>query len=180
MSIEKLRIEGVGLHPIRVIFVLLITAVFLFVNSKSIYYDSYVFERQEIYFSDGEYIGRLIISKINVDLPILEGASEENLKHSAGHIKYTCFPGEDGNCFIAAHRSWTPGKLFNKLDELEAGDTVTIITGYGEYKYIVSYKYVVEPENTNVFLMDEYDLTLVTCTPLYKASHRLLVFCTLL
>lgn len=167
--------------------IVLIIVLFLFVDTDCIYNNSLNFERTEEQeepanrkeFSDGKYIGKITIEKIDVDLPIIENASEENLKHSTCHIKYTCFPGEKGNCFVAAHRSWTYGKFFNRLDELEPGDSIAIETGYGKYNYKVNCIEVVKPNNTEVFFRDEYDLTLVTCTPLILATYRLLVFCSL-
>ena len=130
--------------------------------------------------NSGDVIGKIVIDKINLELPIIEEANEENLKIGATHVLYTPLPWEKGNCFIAAHRSWTYGRNFNRLDELQSGDIIKIITKkiFTEkiFTYKVITKEIVEPENKEVFNR-KYDLTLTTCTPLYTPTHRLLVYC---
>ena len=123
----------------------------------------------------GDIIGKIVIDKINLELPIIEEANEENLKMGTTHVLYTPLPWENDNCFIAAHRSWTYGRNFNRLDELQSGDIIKIFTEK-IFLYKVITKEIVEPENKEVFNR-KYDLTLTTCTPLYTPTHRLLVYC---
>ena len=75
----------------------------------------------------------------------------------------------------------TYGRHFNRLDELIAGDVVTLTVADGStFDYVVSDKAVMTPEEVSKALTaytDGFKLTLVTCTPTGVGSHRLLVYC---
>ena len=122
-------------------------------------------------------IGVLKIDKIKVNLPILEGTSQKNLKIGAGWMKETTKIGEVGNTALAAHRSHTYGRFFNRLDEIEIGDRVMITAQGKEYSYEVFNKVVVKPTDVSVLKRNKKDkiLTLITCHPLYKATDRLII-----
>ncbi|AOT73078.1 hypothetical protein Gferi_11005 [Geosporobacter ferrireducens] len=122
-------------------------------------------------------IGVLKIDRIKVNLPILEGATQKNLKIGAGWMKETTKIGEVGNTALAAHRSHTYGRFFNRLDEVEIGDKVMVIAQGNEYHYEVFNKIVVEPTDVSVLKRNKKDkiLTLITCHPLYKATDRLII-----
>lgn len=122
-------------------------------------------------------IGVIKISKIKVKSPIVEGVKSVNLKVGVGHIPGTAGLGQAGNCALAGHRSYTFGRFFNRLDELKIGDMISIITRDGEYKYKVYEKTVVLPSDVSVLKgsKNESVLTLITCTPIYVATHRLIV-----
>lgn len=121
--------------------------------------------------------GILSISKINLKLPILHGATQENLKTTLASIENTGQAGQIGNYAIAGHRSHTYGRNFNRLDELEVGDTINISTKETTYKYQVTEKLTVEPKDVWVLQGNDIDkeLTLVTCDPLINPTHRLIV-----
>ncbi|WP_297424651.1 class D sortase [Clostridium sp.] len=121
-------------------------------------------------------IGIITIPKIDLKAAIGEGIDTETLKYAVGHFTGTPLPGQKGNFCIAGHRSYTYGEFFNRLDELEIGDEISIQTNSGTYKYSVYDKKVVEPneisvlDNTNTSI-----ITLVTCTPIRVATHRLII-----
>ena len=122
-------------------------------------------------------IGRIHIDKIDLEIPILEGTTKTSLRLGAGHIADTSRLGEVGNTALAAHRSHTYGRMFNRLDELEVGDIIEVETADGNFEYTVFKKHVVEPDDLSVLNKNDRDriLTLITCTPLYTATHRLVV-----
>ncbi|WLR55788.1 class D sortase [Mesobacillus subterraneus] len=122
-------------------------------------------------------LGVIEIDKIHVRLPILYGASARNLDLASGLLSGTSLPGMAGNSAIAAHRSRTYGRMFNRLDEIGAGDIVTVKDKKGTYKYQVYDTLVVEPKDVSVLnsSQDEKTLTLITCTPIDTATHRLIV-----
>ncbi|SDI33639.1 sortase A [Alteribacillus persepolensis] len=122
--------------------------------------------------------GVIRIPAIDVELPILPGATEEHLDIGAGLIEGTAALGKAGNSAIAAHRSYTYGRMFNRLDELAAGDEVEIETREGTFVYHVFDTVVVPPFDTSVLDQstgDESLVTLVTCTPMKNPTHRLIV-----
>ncbi len=122
-------------------------------------------------------LGIIQIKKIKVKAPIVEGVKSYNLSRAVGHIPGTAAIGQPGNCVLAGHRSYTFGKFFNRLDELVVGDEIIITTKKEDLTYKVSKISVVTPEDVSVLQgrTDENIITLVTCTPVYVASHRLIV-----
>ncbi|MGY4688369.1 class D sortase [Salibacterium sp. K-3] len=123
-------------------------------------------------------IGILRISAIGAELPVAAGASAEILEVAAGHLAGTAALGEEGNSAVAAHRSHTYGRMFNRLDEVAAGDVIEVETGTGTYSYTVFQTKIVDPSDTSVLRQDtngEKVLTLITCTPMKNPVNRLIV-----
>ena len=122
-------------------------------------------------------LGIIRIKKIKVVAPIVEGVRSSNLKAAVGHIPGTAGLGKPGNCALAGHRSYTFGKFFNRLDELIIGDEISITTKKEDLNYEVYKILTVTPEDVSVLKgsKDDTIITLITCTPIYVASHRLIV-----
>lgn len=122
-------------------------------------------------------LGSIQINKIKVKYPIVEGVKAENLRVAIGHIPGTAGLGEVGNTALAGHRSHAFGKFFNRLDELEAGDEIIITVNKKSFKYVVYDKLVVDPTDTSVLRGTKKNkvVTLITCTPLYSSTHRLVI-----
>jgi sortase A len=121
-------------------------------------------------------IGIINIPKIDLKVAVGEGIENKTLKYAVGHFEGTAMPGEKGNFAVAGHRSYTYSEYFNRLDELNVGDDIIVKTSKGEFTYKVYDKKVVEP--TEVSVLDktkEATITLVTCTPIRVATHRLIV-----
>ena len=131
--------------------------------------------------SNQKVLGIIQIPKIKVKDPIVEGVEKSNLKAGIGHVPGTPLPGQPGNCALAGHRNYALKKLFRRLDELKNGDEVTIITKTETLKYIVTGKVVVEPDDVSVLegSEDKSIISMITCTPMYVHSHRLVVFAEL-
>ncbi|WP_313640658.1 class D sortase [Paenibacillus sp.] len=125
----------------------------------------------------GKVIALIEIDKIDLKLPVLEGATKANMKHAAAHMKETTPIGEIGNAAIAAHRARTTGRLFNRLNEVVIGDTITVKTSDQVYNYEVYDISVVDPSDVSVLDGNNKDkiLTLITCDPLVDPTHRLIV-----
>lgn len=124
-----------------------------------------------------EVIGIIKISKIKVKLPIVEGVKKENLRVGVGHIPGTAQLGAVGNSALAGHRSYALGHFFNRLDEIVVGDEIIILTKKNIYKYKVYEKLVVLPEDVSVIypVGNKNIITLITCTPVRVATHRLII-----
>ncbi|MBH0173630.1 class D sortase [Fictibacillus sp. 23RED33] len=122
-------------------------------------------------------IGKLEINSIQLMLPIMEGASQENLKVAAGQLTGTSPIGEAGNTAIAAHRSYTYGKQFNRLTEVEVGDPIIIETNSKKLTYKMIDKTIVKPDDLSVLKQNETAsiLTLITCHPMKNPTHRYIV-----
>lgn len=128
-------------------------------------------------YKEGETIGIISIAKLDMELPILEGATQSNMKNAAAHLTGTAQLGQAGNAAIAAHRAHKTGRLFNRLNELTYGDEVVIKARGQDLVYQVDQISVVEPTDISVLEgdLDKQRITLITCDPLYEATHRLIV-----
>jgi sortase A len=124
-----------------------------------------------------QMIGTLQIKKLKIDVIVVEGIGDADLKVGVGHFPGTAGIGEEGNCAIAGHRSYTFGKFFNRLNEVAVGDEIIVSNGIEDFKYIVYKVFVVEPSDTYVLNQVEgyRILTLITCEPIYVATHRLII-----
>ncbi len=131
--------------------------------------------------SNQKVLGIIQIKKIKVKAPIVEGVKSYNLASAVGHIPGTAALGEPGNSALAGHRSYTFGKFFNRLDEIEIDDEIIITTKKEDMKYKVTKIHIVTPDDVSVLKgsKDESVITLITCTPIYVATHRLIVVATL-
>ncbi|QJD82348.1 class D sortase [Cohnella herbarum] len=126
---------------------------------------------------DDKTIAIIEIDKIDLKLPVLEGATTKNMKVGAAHMTETAQLGEIGNAAVAAHRAHTKGRLFNRLDEIEIGDMIDIRMRDGKVMYRVTEIKIVEPTDLSVLNGNQSDamLTLITCDPLVNPTHRLIV-----
>ena len=121
----------------------------------------------------------LSIPKIDAELPVTAGVSEEQLKVSEGWVRQTDVIGSKGNAVIAGHRSYTYGRHFNHLEELETGDKIVFTSSDGDtISFWVTEILTAEPDDPAVFALPQdggAQLTLYTCTPIKIATHRLIV-----
>ncbi len=128
---------------------------------------------------DGDAVAVINIPKIGLDEVVVEGVGVEELKKGVGHYPDTKMPGEAGNAALAGHRT-TYGHPFNRIDELVAGDDISITTKAGTFHYSVIEKKVVTPESIEVLdNTKDNRLTLTTCHPKYSAESRLIVIAQL-
>lgn len=130
--------------------------------------------------AQGEDIAVLSIPAIGCEEMVKQGTARRTLSGALGHMEETAMPGEAGNCVIAGHRNYNFGLFFNRLDEVVIGDEIIVETKENVYTYHVTDILVVEPQQVSVLQeTQEASITLITCTPLYIASHRLIVTGTL-
>jgi sortase A len=123
-------------------------------------------------------IGIMQIERIDLKLPVVEGATKATLKVALGHVSESAPIGEVGNCIIAGHRKYEYGLMFNRLDEVEVGDVINYTSVKGiPLNYKVYATTVIIPNDNSLFDYEygQKKLTLLTCTPIKKATHRLLI-----
>ena len=127
----------------------------------------------------GEALGYITIPKIDVNLPIYNGTSQDVLSKGVGHMEQSSYPlgGESTHCVLTGHRGLPSAVLFTDLDKLEIGDEFYLHVLDEILAYKVDQIKVVEPnESGDLEIIDGKDYcTLVTCTPYAINSHRLLV-----
>lgn len=130
---------------------------------------------------------RIVIPEIDLDLPVQNAPTrdiEELYEYlKGGPVRYidSARLGEEGNILIFAHTSHLPVvknqmyKAFNRVPELEPGDTIRISGGGHEYLYSVnSVEQMDIDDPTSVISLagEGKRLTLVTCDTLTGKSAR--------
>jgi len=107
----------------------------------------------------------LRISKIGLEVPVLEGDDALTLNRGVGHIPGTAMPGQVGNVGVAGHRDG----FFRGLKDLAAGDVIEMQrAGAGDTvdRYVVRNVAIVMPADTSLLKNTSgSELTLVTCYP---------------
>lgn len=123
-----------------------------------------------------DVIGILSIPKIDLVVAVQEGVDQHTLNYAVGHFPQTALPGEKGNFAVIGHRNYARGQFFNRLGEIEVGDEIIIQRNAQEYVYWVTQTFVVTPDQTSVLdVTPEAQITLVTCAPPRRSTHRLIV-----
>ena len=124
-------------------------------------------------------MGYVEIPKIEVNLPIYHGTSEEVLQKGIGHLLGSSLPigGEGFHSVLTGHSGLAGAKLFSDLDQLSLGDRFYLHILGETLAYEVTEINRVLPHETELLtaLAGEDLCTLVTCTPYGVNSHRLLV-----
>ena len=127
----------------------------------------------------GESLGYITIPKIDVNLPIYEGTSDDVLLKGVGHLEGSSYPlgGESTHSVLTGHRGLAEAVLFTDLDKLETGDKFYLHIMDEVLAYQVDQVKVVLPEETDdlTIVQGQDYCTLVTCTPYAINTHRMLV-----
>jgi sortase A len=111
---------------------------------------------------EGRSLGEIQIPRLGLTAMVLQGSSAAVLRHAVGHVAGTALPGESGNVVLAGHRD----TFFSPLEQLHAGDLITLKTHHGEFTYLVESTAVVPPSDVQVLQPTaERTLTLITCFP---------------
>lgn len=132
----------------------------------------------------GDAVAKLLIPDINVSWTVVSGVGVDDLQKGPGHYPGTPMPGMPGNASIAGHRT-TWGAPFNRIDELDPGDEITVQTAQGVFTYRVVPQengkghFIVSPDRVDVLDQDFIDtpdrLTLTACHPKFSARQRIIV-----
>jgi len=124
----------------------------------------------------GPVLTRLRIPKISLDAIVAEGTSPKALLEGPGHLEETALPGEQGNAVIAGHRD----TFFRHIFELSAGDEIMVERNGQTFRYEVTGKKIINPDDTSVIAPSRgSQLTLITCYPPHyigPAPERFAVF----
>lgn len=129
-----------------------------------------------------ETFGVISISKLNLEMPLYLGATDENMAKGAAVLSGTSVPigGSNTNAVIAGHRGWGGAAYFRYITELSIGDEVIITNLWERLRYRVVGTKIIEPhEIENILIQPGRDMvTLLTCHPYASGGkQRYLVYC---
>ena len=117
----------------------------------------------------------LRISKLHLEVPVLEGTDDLTLNRGVGRIRGTAQFGNDGNVGIAGHRDG----FFRGLKDINIGDKLDLEERNRTDTYVVDQLQIVGPNEISVLRpRSKPSLTLVTCYPFYfigSAPQRYIV-----
>ena len=149
-------------------------------NSREAY-QAYRFDLTE-YGLESQVFGVIRIPKMELEMPLYLGASDENMANGAAVLAQTSIPigGESVNSVIAGHRSWNGFKYFLDIELLEQGDEIYITNLWETLTYRVTEIRIINPNEIDAILIQPGKdmITLLTCHPYGSGGlYRYLVFC---
>lgn len=113
----------------------------------------------------GSQFATLKIESVDLDVPVLQGEGNAELRKGVGHYVGSLLPGEGGNVVLSGHRE----TAFYPLKDVKVGDEVKVETDYGQYVYRISDIYITTPDDiTPTIPTDTERLTMYTCYPFIK------------
>jgi sortase A len=122
---------------------------------------------------------RVQIQAINVDAPVVQGDTWDQLKKGVGQHIGSADPGQVGNVVLSAHDD-VFGEIFRNLDRLQPGDQVVVFTEQKQFVYTVTSSQIVAPTQVDVMNPTSAPtLTLISCYPYMVDNHRIVVFAKL-
>lgn len=127
----------------------------------------------EVNNNKNEYIiGILKISNINLEAPIMLG--EENLNYVVAKYRNSVDFGQVGNVILAGHNNMK-GSIFRNLHKLKIGTVVEIESNNKIYKYRITKREIVEPNDHSLLTQDlsKKEITLITC--INRAKQRVIL-----
>jgi sortase A len=125
---------------------------------------------------EGAAIGRLEIPRLGLNMVLVNGTEAGTLKKGPGRDRRTFMPGQGELVYVAGHRT-TYSAPFSDIDELEAGDRVTLRVPYATFVYRVTGHVVVPATDIGRLRSNGREvLALQACHPRFFASHRYIVY----
>lgn len=122
-----------------------------------------------------EQATQIQIASIDVDAPIVQGDSWEQLKKGVAQHIGSADPGQPGNLVLSAHND-VYGEIFRHLDQMSSGDQITIFTAQHSYAYTVTDIEIVDPTDVEVMAPTaDATLTLISCYPYMVDTKRIVV-----
>lgn len=107
-------------------------------------------------------LGKIVINKIDVNAPVMDGVDQDILKVSVGHFKETDY--WNGNVALASHNRGSYAHYFEKINQLNIGDEIKYQTELGTRIYIVNKIDEVSEQDLSVLQGSKDNmLTLITC-----------------
>lgn len=114
----------------------------------------------------GQLYGKVKIEKLQLNVPLYFGDTEEILREGAGQFMGSVYPGELGTTLIGGHNV----DDFGKLGAAQVGDEIMLQTTYGNYVYRINRLDVRDKKdkeiNDMIYQRNDRRLILYTCYPI--------------
>ncbi len=109
------------------------------------------------------------IPKIDLEIAVAPNVRASSLWVLPGHYPSSVQPGQKGVAAYFGHRMYGKGRHFNRLNEIEKGDTIEIQRKGKIYTYTVDVQRIINPIDLGKYVFEETSKTkivLVTCHPI--------------
>jgi sortase A len=127
----------------------------------------------------GEAIGRIVIGRLGLNMVLVDGTDEESLKKGPGRDLRTYMPGQNRLVYIAGHRT-TYLAPFSHIDDIRDGDYIRLEMPYATFVYRATRHTIVPADDMAVLRSPRHEvLILQACHPRFFATHRYLVYASL-
>nr|WP_253295820.1 class D sortase [Enterococcus raffinosus] len=114
----------------------------------------------------GQLYGKVKIEKLQLNVPLYFGDTEEILREGAGQFMGSVYPGELGTSLIGGHNV----DDFGKLGAAQVGDEITLQTTYGNYVYRINQIEVRDKKdkeiNDMIYQRNDRRIIIYTCYPI--------------
>ena len=127
----------------------------------------------------GEAIGRIVIRRIGLNMVLVDGTDESSLQKGPGRDLRSYMPGQSRLVYIAGHRT-TYLAPFSHIDAIRPGDLVRLEMPYATFTYRATTHRIVPAGDMAVLRSPRHELlALQACHPRFFATHRYIVYATL-
>lgn len=110
----------------------------------------------------GEHFADLIIPRLKVQIPIIEGTDDRGLARGVGHYINSALPGEPDNAVLSGHRD----TVFRQLNLLTKDDELCVRSHGETFIYVIKKIWITDPDDRTVIVPhNKAVLTLTTCYP---------------
>lgn len=144
----------------------------------------YYEEAERVGIKSGSIMGYLSIPAIKLkNMPMAYGDTDTTLSKGLGTLPFTSLPIGSSNSLaaITGHSGMSNQIFFDNIKFLKKGDVIQLYSFGTKLSYEVTTKKVIDPNSPtateNFYLQPGKDLiALMTCTPVFINSHRLIVY----
>ena len=123
----------------------------------------------------GEAIGRIVIGRLGLDMILVDGTDHDSLTKGPGRDVQSYMPGQNRLVYVAGHRT-TYLAPFSHIEDIRAGDYITIEVPYGTFTYrAISHEIVPATDLAMLRSPNHELLRLQACHPRFFATHRYII-----
>jgi sortase A len=124
---------------------------------------------------EGQAIGRIIVTRLGLNMVLVNGTDEASLQRGPGRDLRTYMPGQSRLVYIAGHRT-TFLAPFSNINQMRPGDLIRLEMPYGTFVYRVFSHRIVPADDLSVLRSPRHELlVLQACNPRFFATQRYLV-----
>lgn len=123
----------------------------------------------------GEPIGRIVVSRLGLNMILVDGTDDRSLRKGPGRDLRSFMPGEGNLVYVAGHRT-TFLAPFAHIERMRPGDRITVEMPYATFRYVVTTHRIVPADDLAVLRPRTTELlVLQACHPRFSAAERYLV-----